>query len=228
MAGRAPRRRRRPRRDAARADDARSRTADLAELVCSNACAATRSTSASGLLKEEMRRLGSLVVTVRRRVAVPAGSALAVDRALFAPAHDRGRRGDAARRDPPRGGARASPTARCDRRHRAAHLGTVAADAAALRRRRAPATSTMPSSPIVAADCIDREKVFLASRYDKGDDDYINCPISRDAVRGLLPGPGRRPRCRCTPTSTRASCSTAACRSRSSPRADRTPCASGR
>src|SRR5262245_64195617 len=59
-------------------------TADLAELVCSNSLRGNALDQAAGLLKEEMRRLGSLIVRVADEVKVPAGSALAVDRALFA------------------------------------------------------------------------------------------------------------------------------------------------
>ena len=59
-------------------------TGDLAELVCSNSLRGNALDQAAGLLKEEMRRLGSLVVRVADAVKVPAGSALAVDRGLFA------------------------------------------------------------------------------------------------------------------------------------------------
>src|SRR4249920_319190 len=59
-------------------------TGDLAELVCSNSLRGNALDQAAGLLKEEMRRLGSLIVQVADAVKVPAGSALAVDRALFA------------------------------------------------------------------------------------------------------------------------------------------------
>src|SRR6185503_7880441 len=60
------------------------RTSDLAELVCSNSLRGNALDQAAGLLKEEMRRLGSLVIAVADEVRVPAGSALAVDRGLFA------------------------------------------------------------------------------------------------------------------------------------------------
>ena len=59
-------------------------TGDLAELVCSNSLRGNALDQAAGLLKEEMRRLGSLVVRTADAVRVPAGSALAVDRGLFA------------------------------------------------------------------------------------------------------------------------------------------------
>src|SRR5678815_938053 len=59
-------------------------TGDLAELVCSNSLRGNALDQAAGLLKEEMRRMGSLVIRVADEVKVPAGSALAVDRELFA------------------------------------------------------------------------------------------------------------------------------------------------
>ena len=59
-------------------------TGDLAELVCSNSLRGNALDQAAGLLKEEMRRLGSLIIRVADAVRVPAGSALAVDRGLFA------------------------------------------------------------------------------------------------------------------------------------------------
>ena len=60
------------------------RTGDLAELVCSNSFKSNLLTNASGVLKEEMRRLGSLIVPIAERNRVPAGEALAVDRESFA------------------------------------------------------------------------------------------------------------------------------------------------
>ena len=59
------------------------KNADLAELVCSNSLKANRLSSAAGLLKEEMRRCGSLILMAARSAAVGAGGALAVDRSFF-------------------------------------------------------------------------------------------------------------------------------------------------
>src|SRR5215469_4183756 len=59
-------------------------TGDLAELVCSNSFKSALLTNASGVLKEEMRRLGSLILPIAERHRVPAGEALAVDREPFA------------------------------------------------------------------------------------------------------------------------------------------------
>jgi methylenetetrahydrofolate--tRNA-(uracil-5-)-methyltransferase len=82
VAARAPRRGRRPLRDAPAEADAGAPDGDLAELVCSNSLRGNALDQAAGLLKEEMRRLDSLVVRTADSVKVPAGSALAVDRGL--------------------------------------------------------------------------------------------------------------------------------------------------
>ena len=87
-------------------------TGDLAELVCSNSLRGNALDQAAGLLKEEMRRMGSLVIRVADEVRVPAGSALAVDRGLFARRITEAVDGAARGHAPPRGGAAASRTAR--------------------------------------------------------------------------------------------------------------------
>ena len=79
-------------------------TGDFAELVCSNSLRGNALDQAAGLLKEEMRRLDSLVVRVADEVKVPAGSALAVDRGLFARRITEAIDGAARGADPPRGG----------------------------------------------------------------------------------------------------------------------------
>jgi len=151
-------------------------TSDLAELVCSNSLKSNLLDTASGLLKEEMRRCDSLVIRVADAVKVPAGGALAVDRERFA-------RGvtEAIQSLPnvhvireevkaiPSGGPCILAT------------GPLASDAIA----EAIAGFTGRGylyffdaiSPIIDADTIDMSKVFRASRYGKGGDDYLNCPL---------------------------------------------------
>jgi len=153
------------------------KTTDLAELVCSNSLKSNLMDTASGLLKEEMRRLDSLIIRVADRAKVPAGGALAVDREGFA-------RGvtEAIAAQPgirlireeitsiPAGGPCILAT------------GPLASEAIAA----SIATFTGKDylyffdaiSPIIEADTIDREKVFGASRYGKGGDDYLNCPLT--------------------------------------------------
>jgi methylenetetrahydrofolate--tRNA-(uracil-5-)-methyltransferase len=160
-------------------------TGDFAELVCSNSLRGNALDQAAGLLKEEMRRLGSLVVRVADETRVPAGSALAVDRGLFA------RRmteavlslpGVAVHRlevlripDDPVAVVATGPLT----------SETLAADVAAF-----VGTTHLhffdAVSPVVEADSIDLTKAFRASRYGKGGDDYLNCPLDEAEYGGFL------------------------------------------
>ena len=153
------------------------RSGGFAELVCSNSLKAARVDSAAGLLKEEMRRLGSLLVPCAEKARVPAGGALAVDRDEFSrlvteavESHPRieVRRGEAlaipsgpvvVATGPLTDGALAGEI------ERLCGGGLSFFDAAA---------------PIVTGESLDRDKCFAASRYDKGDADYINCPLNKE------------------------------------------------
>ncbi|HET8947197.1 MAG TPA: methylenetetrahydrofolate--tRNA-(uracil(54)-C(5))-methyltransferase (FADH(2)-oxidizing) TrmFO, partial [Candidatus Polarisedimenticolia bacterium] len=155
------------------------KTGDLAELVCSNSLKSNLLDTASGLLKEEMRRLDSLIVKVADRVKVPAGGALAVDRDAFA------REVTAAVAAEPlirvvRGEATAIP----DEGPCVLATGPLASDAIAAAIARFTGSEYLyfydAISPIVEADTIDRSKVFTASRYGKGGDDYLNCPLTAE------------------------------------------------
>ena len=155
------------------------KTADLAELVCSNSLKSNLLDTASGLLKEEMRRLDSLIVQVADRVKVPAGGALAVDRDAFA------REVTAAVAAEPlirvvRGEATEIPSeGPC-----VLATGPLASDAIADAIARFTGSEYLyfydAISPIIEADTIDRSKVFTASRYGKGGDDYLNCPLTAE------------------------------------------------
>jgi methylenetetrahydrofolate--tRNA-(uracil-5-)-methyltransferase len=160
------------------------RTGDLAELVCSNSLRGNALDQAAGLLKEEMRRLGSLVISVADEVKVPAGSALAVDRDLFA------------RRMTERVQALPGVTL-----HRQEVDGLPAAPLAIVAT--GPLTSEPLAreiaafvgqdhlyfydavSPVVEADTIDESRSFRASRYGKGGDDYVNCPMDEAEYRAF-------------------------------------------
>lgn len=160
-------------------------TGDLAELVCSNSLRGNALDQAAGLLKEEMRRLGSLVVRVADEVRVPAGSALAVDRGLFA------RRMTEA--------VLALPGVVVHRREvlripedPLAIVATgpltsdpLAADVAAFVGR-THLHFFDAVSPVVEADSIDLSKAFRASRYGKGGDDYLNCPLDETEYAAFL------------------------------------------
>ncbi|MDX2168865.1 MAG: methylenetetrahydrofolate--tRNA-(uracil(54)-C(5))-methyltransferase (FADH(2)-oxidizing) TrmFO [Deltaproteobacteria bacterium] len=151
----------------------------LAELVCSNSFRNDSIETAVGLLKDEMRRLGSLVMRCAAAHAVPAGAALAVDRDAFAQAMT------AAIESEPRISVRRE------------EVTAIPADGVTIIAT-GPLTSPALSralqercgqehlyfydaiAPIVTADSIDRSIAFAASRYDKGGDDYLNLPFDRD------------------------------------------------
>ncbi len=152
---------------------------DLAELVCSNSFRAESLQNAVGLLKEEMRRTGTLIMHAAEAARVPAGGALAVDRVRFS----------------------ALITAALEKE---ANIRIVREEVLKLPARRpliiasGPLTSQSLSSeiqnlvgeeylyfydaisPVIEADSIDMDVAFRASRYQRGDDDYINCPLNRE------------------------------------------------
>jgi len=154
-------------------------TADFAELVCSNSLKSDSENTAPWLLKEEMRRAGSLLLEIARQCAVPAGHALAVDRTAFA-----SRVTDTLSREP-------SITIHCEEVTQVNEeeitiiaTGPLTSDALSQEIGRLSGATHLyffdSISPIVEADSIDMSKVYLAARYDKGSADYINCPMSKD------------------------------------------------
>ncbi len=161
------------------------KTDRLAELVCSNSFRDNSTMTAVGVLKREMRAMGSLVMKVADEVAVPAGSALAVDRVRFAEgvtAAVEGLDSVTIHRqellDIPDGpvcivatGPLTSPELS---RSLARFIGTEHLyfyDAI---------------SPIITADSVDRTRTFRASRYNKGGDDYVNCPLDQETYEGFI------------------------------------------
>jgi methylenetetrahydrofolate--tRNA-(uracil-5-)-methyltransferase len=151
----------------------------LAELVCSNSLKSNSLDNAPGLLKEEMRRLNSIIIAAADRTAVAAGSALAVDRIQFASeveAQLQMQKNFIRSRVEVTKIPQDSPTIIA--------TGPLTSDALAQE-----ISKTLDSSylyfydaiaPIVEADSIDMDKVFWASRYDKGTPDYLNCPLSKE------------------------------------------------
>lgn len=159
----------------------------FAELVCSNSLKASRIESAAGLLKEEMARLGSLTVPVSRECAVPAGGALAVDREQFS--------------------KKITEKILSNPLINVVHevVGKLDADSENI-----TIVATGPltdealageiekicpgrlsfydaAAPIVTADSIDMNKVFGASRYDRGgESDYLNCPFNREEYERFI------------------------------------------
>lgn len=154
-------------------------TAYFGELVCSNSLRAAALTNAVGLLKEEMRRLGSVIMDCADRHSVPAGGALAVDRMDYAAAVTEAVKGHP-------------------------FIETVTERVNAIPREGIVIIATGPltdgalaediqrfcggeglhfydaAAPIVTGDSLDMDRVYRASRYGKGDADYLNCPMTRE------------------------------------------------
>ena len=152
---------------------------DFAELICSNSLKAARLDSAAGLMKEEMRRLGSLLLKVADECSVPAGGALAVDRTIFA-----------------------AKVTRAIRSH--PNIEVIEQELTGIPQDDVVIIATGPltseplskaigelcgseflnfhdaAAPIVTAESIDMNHAFAASRYDKGGNDYINCPMNKE------------------------------------------------
>ena len=174
-------------------------TNDFAELVCSNSLKSDSVNTAPWLLKEEMRRAGSLLLEIARACAVPAGHALAVDRTAFAAKVTETvsreplitiRREEVTRVDENEITVIATGPLTSDglteEIGRLSESGGVIelSDAVGSSRAGAAALHRLyfydSISPIVEADSIDMSKVYLAARYDKGTADYINCPMSKE------------------------------------------------
>jgi len=168
-------------------------TAEFAELVCSNSLKSDSENTAPWLLKEEMRRAGSLLLEIARACAVPAGHALAVDRTVFsakvteAVSRDRlitVRREEVAEVDPEQITVIATGPLTSDALAREIDRLSQDVGDASDSRAGAPALNKLyfydSISPIVEAGSIDMQKVYLAARYDKGTPDYINCPMSKE------------------------------------------------
>ena len=164
-------------------------TGHFAELVCSNSLKSDSENTAPWLLKEEMRRAGSLLLEIARQTAVPAGHALAVDRETFAA------RVTQALASEPRIRVRREEalTIEADRYLTVVATGPLTSDALSREIARlsqppgTPPGAPAPHlffydsiSPIVEADSIDMSRVYLAARYGKGSADYINCPMTRE------------------------------------------------
>lgn len=154
-------------------------TADtMAELVCSNSLRSNRLSNAVGLLKEEMRRLDSVIMAAADANAVPAGGALAVDRNSFSQTVDR-----AIRNHPLITVVEEEVIAIPEEGEVIIASGPLTSDALSAAIANIEGLSTLhfydAAAPIVTADSLDMTKVFRMSRYERGDD-YLNCPMDRD------------------------------------------------
>lgn len=169
---------------------------NLAELVCSNSFRSNALTSGVGLLKEEMRRAGSLVMDVADKTRVPAGKALAVDRALFAErvtkSLEENRSLDINRREI----SKLADPALTLYSDVVIAAGPLVSDSLAQDLQSAIGGESLyfydAIAPIISSESLDWDKVFLASRYDPHSQDYVNCPFSEDEYhafrRALLEG----------------------------------------
>jgi methylenetetrahydrofolate--tRNA-(uracil-5-)-methyltransferase len=151
-------------------------TGDLAEMVCSNSLRSDGLDNAVGLLHEEMRRLDSLFLSAADNNRVPAGKALAVDRRRFAQEITERVEGletvEIVREE-----VTEIPAGPC-----IIASGPLTSDALSAHIVELTGAEHLyfydAVSPIVAADSIDSDRTFVASRYDKGGADYINCPFT--------------------------------------------------
>nr|XP_061797917.1 methylenetetrahydrofolate--tRNA-(uracil-5-)-methyltransferase TrmFO-like [Nerophis lumbriciformis] len=154
------------------------KTGDFAELVCSNSLRSDDPLHAAGLLKREMERFGSLIIGAARAAAVPAGSALAVDRERFA--------------EEVSGRLESQPNLEI-RRQEVTELpagdvvlatGPLTSDSLAGVLQELLGEAYLyfydAIAPIVEADSLDLSILFRASRYGKGGDDYLNAPFDRE------------------------------------------------
>src|SRR5258707_5970429 len=161
-------------------------TDKFAELVCSNSLKSESENSAPWLLKEEMRRTGSLLIRIAQETSVPAGHALAVDREVFA--------------------AKVTETISAEPRIKVIReevtqidenggltviaTGPLTSDALSQEIARLSGGDHLyfydSISPIVEADSIDMSRVYFAARYGKGTADYINCPFTREEYDRFL------------------------------------------
>lgn len=155
-------------------------TANFGELVCSNSLKSESENTAPWLLKQEMRRAGSQLLQCADASAVPAGHALAVDRVEFsrliqnaieAEPRIRVHREEVTQLDPEDGITILAS-------------GPLTSDALSAEIARLTSSEHLAFydsiSPIVEADSINRDRVYLAARYDKGTADYINCPFTKE------------------------------------------------
>ena len=156
----------------------------LSELVCSNSLKAASIENSSGLLKEEMRRMGSLAIEAAYATRVPAGGALAVDRVRFSE-YITERLEDAGVRV-----VREELTTIPAQRPLVIATGPLTSDAFAASIEEFLGRESLSFydavSPVVYRESIDMTKAFRGSRYDKDADDYINCPMNEEEYTAFV------------------------------------------
>ena len=174
-------------------------TTEFGELVCSNSLKSESPNTAPWLLKQEMRRAGSALLRIADRTAVPAGHALAVDRVEFSRLIAEAIAAEplirVVREEVTRLGAPLLQGEDPQTEDSAKHLtilatGPLTSDALSAEIERITGSGRLAFydsiSPIVDADSIDMERVYMAARWDKGTADYINCPMDREEFDRFL------------------------------------------
>ena len=165
-------------------------TTEFGELVCSNSLKSESPNTAPWLLKQEMRRAGSALLRIADETAVPAGHALAVDRVEFSR-----RIAEAIAAEPLIRVVREEVTTLNQDENGAKHCtilatGPLTSDALSAEIERITGSGRLAFydsiSPIVDADSIDMDRVYMAARWDKGTADYINCPMNREEYERFL------------------------------------------
>ncbi|MGD0893420.1 MAG: methylenetetrahydrofolate--tRNA-(uracil(54)-C(5))-methyltransferase (FADH(2)-oxidizing) TrmFO [Terracidiphilus sp.] len=165
-------------------------TIEFGELVCSNSLKSESPNTAPWLLKQEMRRSGSALLRIADETAVPAGHALAVDRAEFSR-----RIAEAIAAEPNIRVIREEVTTLDENEDGAKHCtilatGPLTSDALSAEIERITGSGRLAFydsiSPIVDAESIDMDRVYMAARWDKGTADYINCPMNREEYERFL------------------------------------------
>jgi methylenetetrahydrofolate--tRNA-(uracil-5-)-methyltransferase len=169
------------------------RTIEFGELVCSNSLKSESENTAPWLLKQEMRRAGSALMRIAGQTAVPAGHALAVDRvefsrriaeAIAAQPLIRVYREEVTKLSAPNGGNRNGAELTI------VATGPLTSDALSAEIERVTGAGHLAFydsiSPIVDAESIDMERVYMAARWDKGEADYVNCPMNREEYDRFL------------------------------------------
>jgi methylenetetrahydrofolate--tRNA-(uracil-5-)-methyltransferase len=155
------------------------RTDKLAEIVCSNSLKSDEPGTASYLLKEELRQGDSLVMAVAAETRVPAGAALAVDREKFAALIT-----ERIENEPRIDLIREEVTGIPENEITIVATGPLSSDALTAEIMKLTGSDQMyfydAIAPIVSADSIDTSIAFRAARYDKGGDDYLNCPFNEE------------------------------------------------
>jgi methylenetetrahydrofolate--tRNA-(uracil-5-)-methyltransferase len=155
------------------------RTDKLAEIVCSNSLKSDEVGTASYLLKEELRRGGSLVMDVAAQTRVPAGAALAVDREKFAALIT-----EQIASEPRIRLVREEVTTIPEDEITIVATGPLSSDVLTTEIMKLTGSDQMyfydAIAPIVSAESIDTSIAFRAARYDKGGDDYLNCPFDEE------------------------------------------------